>query len=423
MKKFTLSDFSEVLTSKSFVFTALFVISVTCALFYFQPGVAYEIVSNGEHVGYVKTKNQAEDTIKEMKNKIIEKKGSEATFKEDISFIKGRIGENEFTSKEVMQYNFEKSLDIKVPAYLIKKDDNFVMAVSNEEIANKVLNSAKSSYKKSTSETISSVNVSFVQDVKVVKFDNISESKVLSENEALALINPSTSVSRSNIRTLETASNKANLFDVKTTYREKTKVAVEPTVKRVPNANLYVGETKVETEGKPGVKEIISEISLVNGKQVGRKTVTYSIVKEPVEKVVQYGTKEKRTYSYRGNNGGKVAVSGDSSKVASIAMNYLGTPYVYGGTSTRGFDCSGFTQYVYRQVGVSLPRTSGSQSRVGQYVSLSELKSGDLLYGPGHVGIYIGGGQFIHAPAPGQRVRIQPISVFPNLRHGVRLVG
>lgn len=417
MKKFTLSDFSQVLKSKSFIFTALAVFSITSALFYFQPGVGYEIVSNGEHVGYVKTKMEAENTVKEMKNRILEEKGSEATFKEDITFVKGRLGDHEYTSKEIMQYNFEKSLDIKVPAYLIQKDNSYVMAVSDEEVANKVLNTAKSPFKKATSDKISDVNVSFVQDVKVVKFDSISETKVLSENEALAMINPSTSVSRSNVRVLETGASKANLFDVKTTYREKTEVEVEPTVKRVPNSNLYIGETKVESEGKPGVKQVISEISLVNGKQVGKKTISYKITKEPTEKIVQYGTKTRVAV------GGKIAISGDSSKVAQVALQYLGVPYVYGGTTTSGFDCSGFTQYVYRQMGVSLPRTSGAQSRSGQYVSLSNIKSGDLLYGPGHVGIYLGNGQFIHAPVPGQRVRIQPISVFPNLRHGVRLVG
>lgn len=417
MKKFTLSDFSQVIKSKSFVFTAAAVISITSSLFYFQPGVGYEIVSNGEHVGYVKTKAEAESTVKEIKNRILEEKGSEATFKEDVAFVKGRIGDNEYTSKEIMQYNFEKSLDIRVPAYLIQKDNSYVMAVSDEEVANKVLSTAKSPFYKDASDKISDVNVSFVQDVKVVKFDSISETKVLSENEALAMINPSTSVSRSNVRVLETGSSKANLFDIKTTYKEKTQVGVEPNVKRVPDPKLYVGETKVETDGTPGIKEVISEISLVNGKQVGKKTISYKIVKEPTDKIVHYGTKTRNAV------GGKIAISGDSSKVAQVAVQYLGIPYVYGGTSTSGFDCSGFTQYVFRQLGVNLPRTSGAQSRAGQYVSLSNIKSGDLLYGPGHVGIYLGNGQFIHAPVPGQRVRIQPISVFPGLRHGVRLVG
>ncbi len=139
---------------------------------------------------------------------------------------------------------------------------------------------------------------------------------------------------------------------------------------------------------------------------------------KPVDKVVYYGTKVKKVTTK-----GQIVLSGDASGVASIALRYIGTPYVYGGASPSGFDCSGFTQYVYRQVGISLPRTSGAQSKSGQYVSLSNLKSGDLLYGPGHVGIYIGNGQYVHAPVPGQSVRVQSISTFPRLSHGVRLIG
>lgn len=417
MKKFNLSNFSKVIKQKSFLLTTLSAFAISVSLFHFQPGVAYEIVSNGKHIGYVKTQLAAENVVNEMKEKIKSEKGSEATFEENIEFIKGRIKDQEYTSKEVMQYNFEKSLDIKVPAYLIKKDNTFVMAVKDEETANKVLAAAKSSFAKKVSNNISNVRVSFVQNVKIEKFNSISETKVLSENEALALVNPSTSVSRSNIRTLGSSKKVSNLFDVQTTYQEKSNVSVEPSVKRIPNSNLFVGQTKVKSEGKTGVREVLSEVTLVNGKQVAKKTLHQEVTVKAVEKEVYYGTKAKKAVY------GKIAVSGDASGVASIAMKYLGTPYVYGGTSPSGFDCSGFTQYVYRQVGVKLPRTSGGQSRAGQYVSLSNIKPGDLLYGPGHVGIYLGNGKFIHSPVPGQRVKIQSLSMFPNLRHGVRLVG
>jgi len=100
------------------------------------------------------------------------------------------------------------------------------------------------------------------------------------------------------------------------------------------------------------------------------------------------------------------------SGVVGIAMQYLGTPYVWGGASPSGFDCSGFVMYVYAQVGVSLPHSSYAQYGAGVPVSMSDLQPGDLVffYGLGHVGIYIGGGNFIHAPHTGDVVKISSLS-------------
>jgi cell wall-associated NlpC family hydrolase len=98
--------------------------------------------------------------------------------------------------------------------------------------------------------------------------------------------------------------------------------------------------------------------------------------------------------------------------VVGIAMRYLGTPYVYGGSSPSGFDCSGFTMYVFAQIGVSLPHYTVAQYSMGAPVSQSQLEPGDLVFfdGLGHVGIYIGGGQFIHSPHTGDVVKISSMS-------------
>jgi peptidoglycan DL-endopeptidase CwlO len=98
--------------------------------------------------------------------------------------------------------------------------------------------------------------------------------------------------------------------------------------------------------------------------------------------------------------------------VVGIAMRYLGVPYVWGGASPSGFDCSGLVMYVYAQVGVSLPHYTGAQWNMGVAVSQSDLQPGDLVFfdGLGHVGIYIGGGQFIHAPHSGTVVQISSMS-------------
>jgi cell wall-associated NlpC family hydrolase len=99
--------------------------------------------------------------------------------------------------------------------------------------------------------------------------------------------------------------------------------------------------------------------------------------------------------------------------VVGIALQYLGIPYVWGGSSpATGFDCSGFTSYVFAQIGVYLPHHAASQYGMGTPVSYEQLAPGDLVFfsGLGHVGIYIGGGQFVHAPHTGDVVKISSLA-------------
>lgn len=104
------------------------------------------------------------------------------------------------------------------------------------------------------------------------------------------------------------------------------------------------------------------------------------------------------------------ARSSQGAAAVAIAKRYLGTPYVYGGSTPRGFDCSGFTSYVYKQLGVSLPRSANAQKSQVRHVSSPQV--GDLVFfgSPAwHVGIYVGNGQMIAAPKPGDHVKIQAI--------------
>jgi cell wall-associated NlpC family hydrolase len=98
--------------------------------------------------------------------------------------------------------------------------------------------------------------------------------------------------------------------------------------------------------------------------------------------------------------------------VVGVAMQYLGTPYVWGGASPGGFDCSGLVMYAFQQVGISLPHSSYAQYGAGVPVSRDQLQAGDLVFfdGLGHVGIYVGGGSFIHAPHTGDVVKISSMT-------------
>ena len=101
-----------------------------------------------------------------------------------------------------------------------------------------------------------------------------------------------------------------------------------------------------------------------------------------------------------------IDVSGESIAEYASSNEFLGIPYVWGGTTKDGFDCSGFVQYVYYQFGYSLNRTADTQAMQGKYVDQSELQPGDLVFfsGYGHVGIYIGEGKFVHASTSGIKV-------------------
>ena len=107
-----------------------------------------------------------------------------------------------------------------------------------------------------------------------------------------------------------------------------------------------------------------------------------------------------------------VTKSYDRDDIVIIAKRYLGVPYVWGGTTPSGFDCSGFTQYVYRKAGISIPRTSRSQYAFVTKISKSSARPGDLIfYGSPihHVAIYLGGGLMLDAPHRGTVVQIRPI--------------
>ena len=136
--------------------------------------------------------------------------------------------------------------------------------------------------------------------------------------------------------------------------------------------------------------------------------------------------REKPVYAYKVetlemNTAGKVQ------EIADFALQFVGNPYVWGGTSlTSGADCSGFVQSVYRNFGISLPRVAADQAQAGTRVSLEQLQTGDLIfYADGgaiyHVVLYLGNGQVVHASSAATGIKISPVN-WQNAVWGVRLI-
>jgi cell wall-associated NlpC family hydrolase len=186
---------------------------------------------------------------------------------------------------------------------------------------------------------------------------------------------------------------------------------------------------KARTVQQQLVNEISSEKASVERKLAARKAY-YNSVKNEIASLIQQERREaqarataaQRALASGGSLGPTSASSSDDipappassvgGRVVQIAMQYLGHPYQWGAAGPDAFDCSGLVVYVFAQVGISLPHYTGDLWAGGVPVGRGDLQPGDLVffYGIGHVGIYIGGDQFIHAPHTGDVVKISSLN-------------
>lgn len=192
----------------------------------------------------------------------------------------------------------------------------------------------------------------------------------------------------------------------------------------VSNDKIAKADTTVKTQ---------QGVVLKSTQLKGDKTIV-----SPKKESEEVSDKGSASSNVKGSSGSKASGDGVSysrgnsnsgSSVVQYAYNFIGRPYVYGAAGPKVFDCSGLTQYVFGKFGVSLDHYTGSQWGVGSSVSRGNLQPGDLVFfntcGPiSHVGIYVGGGDFIHAPSSGKTVTVSSLgeSYYASRYAGARRV-
>ena len=188
-------------------------------------------------------------------------------------------------------------------------------------------------------------------------------------------------------------------IDVQTEYTEKSTTNDDIQVEEQKTDELYVGETKEVEVGEVGTKEVETKTIYINGEVKDTKT-SEEVTKPAKKKIILIGTKERpKNYSTLGSKYNAPMYKGDGQSIVDYGKQFLGNPYVYGGTSlTKGCDCSGFIYRLYLDSGYSVPRVGFD--KIGKKVSLAEARPGDIVTYKGHYALYIGNNKVIHASNP-----------------------
>lgn len=197
---------------------------------------------------------------------------------------------------------------------------------------------------------------------------------------------------------LETGPAKMNSVDLNAlTSQARESLSNAPVVTVAPDAELSVEKSAVSVVSAADNEDYQAELAAKEAEEAAEAAAAEAAEAAAAATTVSTASSVDIPASAIGNS------------VISIASRYIGVPYVSGGSSPSGFDCSGFTSYVYGQLGIQLPHSSSAQSGYGTQVPASEAQPGDLMWTPGHVSIYAGGNTMIDASKPGTVVDFRTI--------------
>lgn len=269
--------------------------------------------------------------------------------------------------------------------YVLKAGDDELLLVEDQETAEKIIEAVVDEYSPAGAQ-INSIVVDKKLTVEEKALERGEEPpEVMTQEDAINYV-------------LEENKSEEPLFSVVINAETGTLEKVKAGKSYKKTDKLYKGESEVGSKGVSGNRIVTNSVTSVNGAVLTSEVVDTAVVKEAEATVIFKGNKDRPKDTAWADYSGKVVGSGDGAAIANFALQFVGNPYVYGGTSlTNGADCSGFVQSVFGKFGISLPRTAYPQARCGKGVSLSEAKAGDIVLYSGHIAIYIGNGKVVHA--------------------------
>ena len=393
----------------------------------------YETMLNGETIGYVKEIEAADEALDNIIEDITGMYGEDARYEPNLTY-RYQKGIDAFIADEDIEEILESKIQVEDLAYVISSAGEGV-AVDTKETAENVLEAYKNHFTDSLKgvEVVSTafVNEPQIDEIYVPVEDILSDENALNKLVSFYRNEKSVSVKKAEKWELSLAYDLVDdvdemllsdgdevkvygyspLLDVKVIAEMKYEETLAFDTVKKEDDSQYKGYTKTTTEGENGSKEITRELVYVNGLLEADAVIGEVVTKVPTDKVVTVGTKQRVVVSRSSNRSPAPTYNGEiGSASVATAKHYLGVPYVRGGSTPSGFDCSGFTKYVYGQYGISIPRTSSGQASFGGYVAREDLRPGDIVAFTGHVGIYIGNGYMIHSPSTGKVVEITSIN-------------
>ncbi|KGP75089.1 hydrolase [Desulfosporosinus sp. Tol-M] len=406
---------------------------------------AAAVMINGQQIGLVRNVNTGQDLVATILQKHGKPFGLIAQTHDQITYEKVRVIPAVFLESTLSEEKLEDKLSYYLDGYKLEADGSIMAVLPSKEDADKVLKEYENYYVKQSAENkVTSVN--FAEKVSVeaieVQPDQMKQIdqalKVLLDGKIMTkdytvLSNDSwwLIARKNNMLTDEVlAGNPGATKDTKLqpgqiiklvnttpyltvvcqgTYSGPETIPYDIVTKA--DNHLGIGQTKVLKEGSNGSKLVTYSYVQKNGIDVTKQVLDEKILQPPVDQVIAKGPGSRVNVAFvtsRGSNG--------TSSIVGRALSLQGTPYVYGGTTSRGFDCSGFTKYVLAGSGITLPHSSYAQFSSGAAVSKNDLQPGDLVFfstyakGASHVGIYTGGGRFVHASNPSSGIKTSSFS-------------
>ncbi|MBC2728383.1 NlpC/P60 family protein [Desulfosporosinus sp.] len=408
---------------------------------------AAAVMINGQQIGLVQNVNSGKTLVETILKQQGEPFGLTARTHDQIDYERVRVKSDVYNESTLSEDTLQEKLKFYLEGYKLEVNGSVIAFLPSKEDAEKVLKDYEEYYVKPSDENkVTSVNfaeevsieVTEVKPEEMKKFDDtykmLMNGKIATKEYTVQANDSWWLIARKNDMLTDEvlAGNPGANEDTKLqpgqiiklvsttpyltvvsegTYSGSETIPYDVVTKT--DKSLRVGQTKVIEQGSNGSKLVTYSYVQKNGIDVTKQVLDEKIVKAPVNQVVAKGpSSQPVTVAYGVSRGS----SGGSSSLINRALSLQGTSYVFGGTTKNGFDCSGFTKYVYSGSGISLPRTSYAQFASGTAVSKNNLQSGDLVFfstyakGASHVGIYIGGGNFVHASNPGSGVKTSSLN-------------